>query len=276
MFGRMQTRRIEANGIEHEVATAGSGSPVLLLHGFPHTWFLWRDIMTALAPSRFVIAPDLRGLGGTTRTERGYDLDTLVADQLALLDALDVREPALVVGIDLGAPVAFALAMRHPTRVRRLAVMESLLGRLPGAEGFLANGPPWWFGFHAVPNLPELLVEGHEDAYLDYFLTNGTKSGKGIAREARDRFVAAYRGRESLRAAFDHYRAIPSNGRAIAAMCGRLTVPTLAVVGGVVGDAIAKQLAPITDELQVVSIPACGHLIPEEQPAALAAVLLTA
>jgi hypothetical protein len=85
-------------------------------------------------------------------------LHTLADDAGALLDALDV-DVTSVAGIDLGAPVAWMLAQRHPGRVRRLAVMEALVGRLPGAEGFLAAGPPWWFGLHAVPGLPESIIE---------------------------------------------------------------------------------------------------------------------
>ncbi len=71
-----------------------------------------------------------------------------------------------VVGIDAGTPPAFLLAMRRPDLVRRLVVMESLLGGLPGAEAFLAQGVPWWFGFHAVPGLAETVLTGHEARYV--------------------------------------------------------------------------------------------------------------
>lgn len=162
-------RRVDANGIQINVALAGTGPAVLLLHGFPHTWQVGSEVIPELARTHRVIAPDLRGLGGTTRADDGYDVTTLTADAVALLDALD--EPAGdVVGLDLGVAPAFLLALRHPQRVRRLVVMEALLGRLPGAENFLANGPPWWFGFHAVPGLAERVLTGHEAEYIDFFL----------------------------------------------------------------------------------------------------------
>ncbi len=172
-------RQVAANGILINVATAGVGQPILLLHGWPHTWFLWRKVMASLSGDYRVIAPNLRGIGGTTRAADGYDIQTLSDDAASLLRELDA-EDAVSVGIDAGAPVSWMLAMRHPEQIRKLVVMESLLGLLPGAEDFLKRGPPWWFGFHSVPGLAETVVEGHEDAYLDWFFRSGTFGGRGI------------------------------------------------------------------------------------------------
>jgi pimeloyl-ACP methyl ester carboxylesterase len=267
--------RVDANGIVVHVVTAGQGPAVLLLHGWPHTWFLWRKIIPVLAQRYRVIAPDLRGLGHTTRSSGGYDLHTLANDADALLDALAVPDAA-VVGIDLGAPIAWMLAMLHPGRVRKLAVMESLLGTLPGAERFLAHGAPWWFAFHAIPGLAETVVEGNEAAYLDHFFATGTAGGRGIDPEARAAFVQAYTGREALRGGFAHYRAFAGNAAQIRTMAAarRTTVPTLAIAGGVVGDALHGQLVAICDDLAARHIAGCGHLIPEEQPEALATMLM--
>lgn len=266
-------RTVRAHDIDIHVATAGAGPPVLLLHGWPHTWLLWRHVLPALARDHCVIAPDLRGLGGSTKTDGGYDLYTLADDAAALLDALGVPPdaPATIVGIDLGAPVAWMLAMRHPARVARLVVMESLLGTLPGAERFLANGPPWWFGFHGAPGLAETVLQGHEAEYLDWFYTSGTKDGRGIDADTRAAFAAAYTGREALRGGFAHYRSLPVNARQIAATLAErpMTVPTLALEGGVVGDALSGQLRPVARDLATERIADCGHLIPLEQPDAL-------
>jgi pimeloyl-ACP methyl ester carboxylesterase len=262
--------RVEANGIEVNVAVAGDGPAVLLLHGFPHTWRLWSAVIPHLARDHRVLAPDLRGLGATTRAADGYDAGNLAADAEALLDALD--EPtASVVGIDAGAPPAFLLAVRRPERVRRLVLMESLLGRLPGAEDFLTGGPPWWFGFHAVPGLAETVLDGHEADYLGWFLDAGTR-GRGVPPEIRDRFVAAYRGRESLRCAFAHYRAMPASAAQIAE-AGRLTVPTLAIGAHPVGNALAHQLRPIADDLTTHLVEDCGHIVPLDRPDVLAPLL---
>ncbi|MDL5158717.1 alpha/beta fold hydrolase [Actinomycetospora termitidis] len=265
------TRHVDIPGLRVHVATAGAGPAVLLLHGWPHTWRLWRDVIDALAVDHFVIAPDLRGIGGTDKPAGGYDLHTLADDAVGLLDALGVGELALVAGIDLGSPVAWMTAVRHRARVARLAVMESLLGRLPGAEEFLAGGPPWWFGFHAVPDLPEAVLAGRTDAYVDWFLRAGTWRGRGVDDDLRSAFLAAYRDPEGLRGGFAHYRALARNAELVAAAAAGilLSQPTLALGGATVGDALARQLAPITPDLRSEVLPECGHIVPADAPAAL-------
>ncbi|MEU2072113.1 alpha/beta fold hydrolase [Streptomyces anulatus] len=269
-----ELRRIPVNGVELNVALAGSGPAVLLLHGFPHTWELWTDIMADLSDRYLVIAPDLRGFGASSGAVSGYDAGTLAEDAAALLTALGVSSAA-VVGIDAGTPPAFLLALRHPGLVRRLVVMESLLGRLPGAEDFLADGPPWWFGFHAAaPGLAETVLEGHEAAYIEWFLDAGTL-GNGVRPDIRDAFVRAYTGSNALGRAFSYYRALPKSALQIeqATATARLTVPTMALGARPVGRALEHQLRPITDDLTGHVIENCGHIIPLHRPQALLALL---
>ncbi|WP_433653943.1 alpha/beta fold hydrolase [Nocardia sp. CA-128927] len=269
----LTVRMVATNGIQLNVAIAGTGPAVLLLHGFPHTWQLWREVMGPLAQRHRVIAPDLRGLVASTRAADGYDAGTLAADAEGLLDALD-ETTASVVAIDAGTPPAFLLAMRRPERIHRLVLMESLLGTLPGAETFLAGGAPWWFGFHAVPGLAEKVLAGNESDYLDWFLATGTQ-GRGIPAETRDAFVAAYTGTDSLRCAFSYYRAMPTSADQIrqAVDTARLTVPTMAIGSHPVGTALENQLRPIADTLTGHLIEDCGHIIPLDRPATLVPLL---
>ncbi|MET7799058.1 alpha/beta fold hydrolase [Streptomyces decoyicus] len=269
----MELRRVAVGGIELNVALAGEGPAVLLLHGFPHTWLLWHEVIDALAGQHRVIAPDLRGCGASERAADGYDAARLAADAEGLLEALG-ETSAAVVGIDAGTPPAFLLAMRRPGLVRRLVVMESLLGRLAGAEEFLAGGPPWWFGFHAEPGLAESVLTGHEAEYIGWFLDSGTR-GRGVRGDIRDAFIAAYTGSEALRCAFSYYRALPTSAQQIqdAATSGRLTVPTMAVGAHPVGTALERQLRPLADDFTGHLIEDCGHLIPLDRPDALLALL---
>lgn len=261
-----ELRRVTANGVELNVAMAGEGPAVLLLHGFPHTWQLWTQVMDGLSDRFRVIAPDLRGCGASTRAVDGYDAGTLAADAEALLHALG-ESSAAVIGIDAGAPPAFLLAMRRPGLVRQLVVMESLLGRLPGAEEFLAEGAPWWFGFHSEPGLAESVLTGHETQYIDWFLNAGTL-GQGMDPAVRAAFIQAYTGSEALRCAFSYYRALPSSAGQIreAARTGRLTVPTMAIGARPVGRALEQQLRPVADRLVGHVIEDCGHIIPLHRP----------
>ncbi|SFA93589.1 Pimeloyl-ACP methyl ester carboxylesterase [Rhizobium sp. NFR07] len=274
--GNFTLRDIEANGTRVSVASAGSGPPVLFFHGWPHTWEIWRPVMERLQSQYTVIAPDLRGLGASERAKSGYDLHTLADDAVAVLDALDI-ETAGVVGIDLGTAISWMFAMRHPGRVSKLAVMEGLVGALPGAEGFLSKGPPWWFGFHGTPDLAETVLQGNEAAYIDWFLKAGTKDRRGVDASFRDAFVNAYASPDAMRSGFAHYRAFAENARQIDAIvaAGIPDLPILAIAGGVVGDALAGQLRPISAALQEDAIPDCAHLVPLEQPAALATKLDT-
>ncbi|MFG2721195.1 alpha/beta fold hydrolase [Streptomyces sp. NPDC048416] len=269
----LHLRRIATNGVDLHVAIAGDGPAVLLLHGFPHTWELWRDIMGRLAGQYRVIAPDLRGFGASTRAVEGYDAGTLAADAEGLLDALG--EPsAAVVGIDAGVAPAVLLGLRQPHRVRRLVVMEALLGRLPGAEDVLVGGAPWWFGFHAVPGLAENVLHGNEAAYIDWFLDSGTL-GRGVPDAIRAAFVHAYTGSEALRCAFSYYRALPTSARQFqdAVATARLTMPTMAVGSHPVGTGLEGQLRLIAHDLVGHRIQDCGHIIPLDRPDALFALL---
>ncbi|MFE4689814.1 alpha/beta fold hydrolase [Streptomyces sp. NPDC056749] len=265
----VELRRVRVNGIDLNVATAGRGPAALLVHGFPHTWRLWTRVLGDLAERHRVIVPDLRGLGASSRAADGYDGETVAQDLAALLDALG--EPSAdVIAIDLGTPPAFLLAMRSPARVRRLVLMESLLDTLPGAGEFLAGGPPWWFGFHAVPGLAESVLPGEEAAYIDWFLDAGTL-GRGVGSGERDAFVSAYTGSEALRCAFEYYRAMPETARQIqrAVESARLRVPTLTVGAHPVGRALEQQLRPHADDLTGHVIEDCGHIIPLHRPEAL-------
>ncbi|WP_055490769.1 alpha/beta fold hydrolase [Streptomyces sp. TP-A0356] len=269
----VELRRVTAHGVELNVATAGEGPAVLLLHGFPHTWRLWTDVIGELAARYRVIAPDLRGFGDSSRPADGYDAGTLATDAEGLLEALG-ESSAAVVGIDVGTPPAFMLAMRRPDLVRRLVVMESLLGRLPGAEEFLADGPPWWFGFHGEPGLAESVLAGQEETYIGWFLDRGTL-GRGVRQDVRDAIARAYVGGEALRGAFGPYRALASTARQIRAAVdsARLTVPTLTIGAHPVGRALEHQLRPYADHLEAHVVPDCGHIIPLDRPDALLALL---
>jgi pimeloyl-ACP methyl ester carboxylesterase len=269
----VELRRVRVNGVDLNVALRGEGPAVLLLHGFPHTWQLWTPIMDRLAEHHRVIAPDARGAGASTHAEDGYDAGTLAADAEALLDALG-ESSAAVVGIDAGTPPAFLLAMRRPDLVRQLVVMESLLGGLPGAEEFLVQGAPWWFGFHAVPGLAETVLTGHEAQYIDWFLGTGSL-GEGVEPGVRDAFVRAYTGADALRCAFSYYRALPASNEQIreAVAGGRLTVPTMAIGAHPVGRALERQLRPVADHLVGHVIEDCGHIIPLHRPERLLSLL---
>lgn len=266
---------VQANGTTLNVATAGTGDPVLLLHGWPFNWYVWHRIMPGLVRHGFrVIAPDLRGIGESSRPLGGYDLISLSEDWMALLQALDVSQ-ASVVGFDIGLQSALMFALRHPERVRHLVLTESLVGRLPGAEQFLKAGPPWWFGFHGAPGLAEEVLVGHEETYLNWFYQNSTV--QILSEESRGEYVRAYTGTDALRGGFAHYRAFAMDAQQLedAFVEGRLRQPTLVLGGGMVRDAPFLQLKPFADNIRYKQLENCGHVTPQEQPTDFLEELLT-
>ncbi|MBT0770061.1 alpha/beta hydrolase [Kineosporia sp. J2-2] len=262
--------RIRTGDVELNVAVQGEGPAVVLLHGFPHTWRVWEPVVPALARTRTVIAPDLRGLGDSSRPEKNYTAGDVAGDVIGLLDEFGIGQAALV-GIDLGTPAAFLAALRHPRRISRLVLAESLVGTLPGAERFT---PPWWFGFHAVPGLAETVLAGHEAEYLDFFLRAGTL-GDGAGAGFTAAVHEAYSAPGALRAAFEHYRAFPESARQIdeAVAGARLRVPTLCVGAFPVGEATFRQVRPVADDVRGTVLDGCGHIVPQHRPQALLGVL---
>ncbi|MCW3838152.1 alpha/beta fold hydrolase [Sphingomonas canadensis] len=261
-------RRAKLNGIDIGYAVAGRGPAMLLLHGWPFTWYTWHKIIPVLAEAFTVIAPDMRGMGETSKAASGYDVVTLSEDVAAIL-AHEGFKNANILGHDLGVGVAFQLAMRHPQLVRRLVVTESIVLGAPKAEIFM-NTPPWWVAWHNVPGLPEQVLAGKEGAYLDWFYSNLTFGNVGIGKAARDQHVAAYTGIAALRGGFEHYRAFPATteqGRH--ASQRRLTMPVLALGGELVGDVLYQQMAVLGDQVSGGKIDKCGHIIQEERPDAL-------
>ena len=147
-----------AGDVSLHYATAGVGEPVVLLHGWPSTWYEWRHVMPLLAHRYRVIAPDLRGLGDSSRPLDGYDKRSIAADLWQLLAAALGLTRWHLVGHDWGGPVAFALAAAHPEATRTLTIVDVTV---PGIGPDVSQGGKrWHHAFHMTPDLPEALVRG--------------------------------------------------------------------------------------------------------------------
>jgi pimeloyl-ACP methyl ester carboxylesterase len=221
-------RLIPVNGIQLHYVIGGHGPPVVLLHGWPETWYQFRLVMPALAKNYTVIVPDLRGLGDSSKPTTGYDGKTVAEDIHQLVTQLGFKSIFLAGG-DVGALMAYPYAAAHPTEVEKLAVWEApIVGLTPPGKT-----PVWWFFFHQVPDLPEALVNGKETEYLSWFYHNLAYNPAAITQDAINEYVSHYSAPGGMRAGFDYYRAFPQD--AIQNMNyskTKLVMPVLALGGG--------------------------------------------
>ena len=266
-------------GVRLHYVTCGRGPAVVLLHGWPQTWFEWRFVMPLLANDFTLVAPDLRGLGDSSRPSSGYDKKTVANDIWLLMNGQLGYERFAVVGHDWGSPVAFRVAADHPTAVTHLALLDvPVLGDRPPAEGG-ALGDRWHHAFHNVPDLPEALVTGRERTYLEFFFKNGCDVAGVFPDEVIDEYVRAYAQPGALRAGFNFYRALRqdvADNRTLFDTGFRLPMPTLGLGGGGTrgrGNIVVASLRRVADQVEGGAVPDCGHFIPEEKPAELAAQL---
>ena len=150
---------------------AGEGEPVVLLHGWPQTWYEWRKVIPELAKSYRVIAPDMRGAGDSSRPLDGYDTHTVGNDIYKLMTEKLGHAKFILVGHDWGGPAAYAVAAAHPEAVRKLAIVDVVIpasgeDAAGGDDG--GGGRLWRHPFHRLPDLPEALTQGRERIYLSY------------------------------------------------------------------------------------------------------------
>jgi pimeloyl-ACP methyl ester carboxylesterase len=268
-------RQLEVNGLSMHVAEAGSGEPVLFLHGFPEFWYSWRHQLAALAPSYRVIAPDLRGYNETER--RGpYDTGTLVADVAGLLDALDVKR-AHIVGHDWGGAVAWLFAMTHPERVITLtncniphpAVFQRSLWRNP--RQLLRS---WYIAAFQVPWLPQRLIAAGNYRRLARAMINDCAPGTFTKEDIR-LYLAAWR-RQGLSGGINWYRGLVRSPRRLPKPVPVITAPTLLIWGEedqFLGRELTRGTGAYVADLRTEFLPAVSHWVQQEAHEAVSALI---
>ncbi|QKG19111.1 alpha/beta fold hydrolase [Actinomadura verrucosospora] len=274
-------RWVDADGIRLHAIEGGqsTGPVVVLLAGFPQTWWAWREVMPSLAGRFHVIAIDLPGQGHSERPERSYDTHTVAAHVHAAVEALGVSTYWLVAH-DIGAWVAFSLALRFESQLRGVALLDA---GIPGIT--LPNAIPtdpdrawktWHFAFHLVPDLPETLLAGRERDYVGWFLKKKALSPDKFDDAELDHYAAAIAVDGGLHASLAYYRdAAESARKNHEALKGRhLTVPILGISSshGSIPD-MAASISPWADNATGAVVPDAGHFIPDEQPEAVATAI---
>lgn len=269
---------IEVNGIRMHWVMAGSGEPVVLLHGFPQTSYAWRKIIPALSAHYTVIAPDLRGCGDTDRPEGNFDKRTAAEDIHQLVRHLGLG-PVNLIGHDVGTMVAYAYAATYPTEIRRLVLMESALPGFGLEELYDADSYPrmWHLGLSEAPNeLAEALITGRELMFISHFMRQQTYDPTGPGEDALSEYARRLTAPGALRCGLAYFRShkVDAEHNRQSAKT-RLAMPVLTVGASLsFKDILAEQTPRLAERVRSVVIPECGHYLAEEQPDRLTAVLL--
>jgi pimeloyl-ACP methyl ester carboxylesterase len=275
------SRYVDTGQLRLHAVTGGQGPPLLLVHGWPQTWYAWRMLMPALARDFQVVAVDQRGIGLSDKPPDGYDTATLASDLVALMTALGHRRFALY-GTDVGMPIAYALAADHPERLERLVVSEAPLpGVTPSPPLFLPpplNARLWHLAFNQLPaEVNEALVRGREDIFFgaEFDASAGTnKLPEDAVRYYIDTLASDP---DALRGSFGFYRAIPTTtAQNQQRKTRRLSLSVLAIGGAESsGDMVGATMQLVADDVQTVVLAGSGHWVAEQAPEELLAALTT-
>jgi pimeloyl-ACP methyl ester carboxylesterase len=273
------SRFVDIGELRLHAVVGGAGPPVLLIHGWPQTWYAWRMLMPTLARDFEVIAVDQRGMGLSDKPGEGYDVGTLAGDMAALMDKLGHERFALY-GTDVGMPIAYALAADHPDRVVRLAVSEAPLpGISPSPPLFVPpvlNARLYHLMFNQLPaELNEELVRGREAIFFGAEF-DASAGSKKLPAEVVEYYVDLLTGDpDALRGSFEFYRAIPeSSAQNEQRKEQRLTMPVLAIGGAESSSAgVEATMKLVADDVHGVVLSGAAHWVAEQAPEQLLAEL---
>jgi pimeloyl-ACP methyl ester carboxylesterase len=274
------SRYIDTGDVRLHAVIGGDGPPLLLIHGWPGSWYYWRLVMPALAQDFEVIAVDQRGIGLSDKPEEGYDTGTLANDLVGLMDALGHGRFA-VVGVDTGMLIGYALAADHSDRVVRVALGEAPLpGITPPTPLVLPDQVVdrlWHIPFNQLKETNEKLVRGREDIFFgaEFSASAGTnKLPDAVVQYYVDGLASSP---ETLHGSFQLYRAFgATTAQNEQRKTRRLAMPVLAMGGAESGGAMAADTMKLTaDDVQALVIPGIGHWLAEQAPEELLAALTT-
>jgi pimeloyl-ACP methyl ester carboxylesterase len=269
----------DVNGIHLHYVRGGEGEPLVLLHGWPQTWFCWHRIMPSLGQHFTVIAIDLRGAGLSSGPElsTAYDSMTMANDVRELMAQLGFTS-IRIMGHDIGILVAFAYAALYPESVSRLVVLDGLLiGIEPMTTGYLRDPRSWLIGFVQTLDLPETIVLGREREFLEWVFTATAFNREAIGARELDTYVEAYSQPGAMEASFGWFRAfgmVSAFNQSYTTR--RLTVPVLALGGDkMMGGFMVPMMQSVAENVRGGAIAASGHWVIEEQPETLLRELLS-
>lgn len=274
-----QHHRVSHDGVGLHAVSLGEGPAVLLIHGFPQHWWMWRSTMQALAPAGFrAVAIDQRGCGGSDIPPGGYSKASLASDAFAMLDALGIRS-ARVVGYDHGGGTALAMAFLAPERVERLAVIEYAPPGF-GYEAGLVAAPGninWQLAFFTHPDVAVQFISGKERELLAWYFWHWAYNPDAVSQVDFEIYVRQLQKPGALRGGMMHFASVFEDTALFKGWAAnrRLQMPVIGIGGeAAAGGYPEMALSAFSNKATGAVVPKAGHWIAEEQPDALNKCLL--
>lgn len=271
---------VDANGIRLHAVIGGEGPPLLLMSGWPQTWYSYRALMPKLAEHFTVISVDIRGFGLSDKPATGYDPATTAWDMLELMTALGYDKFSLV-GHDLGMWIAYAMGVEAPDRIVRLAVAEAVMPGINPSFPMLGskrlNDFMWHFGFNRAIDVNERMVEGREDIYFRHQFQSKSSSPTALPEYAITHYIDLIKASPlALKGTFRYYQAIESVIEYTEANAGiKLHMPVFAISGSeACAELTLADMKAVASDVTGVQIEGCGHFMMEEDPESMLRELL--
>jgi pimeloyl-ACP methyl ester carboxylesterase len=273
-----QHREIMTNGIRMHYVRQGTGSLIVLLHGFPEFWYSWRYQIPFLAAHGYsVVAPDLRGYNDSDKPRTGYDVSTLIRDIAGLVRGLGY-ERAVIVGHDWGGALAWAFALQYPQMTERLIVLNA-----PHPVAFAREmrtlkqlRKSWYMFFFQIPLLPEFLLGLNHAAMIGRMLSASAVQKEAFPPTVLARYQEAMSKPGALTSGLNYYRAL-FQAIGLSQQNTMVEAPTLLIWGEqdvALGIDLTKGLEQWVPHLQVRYIPDSGHWVQQEKPETVNAWML--
>lgn len=269
----------DVNGTRlHYVAAGDHGSPILLVPGFPESWWAFHRLLPRLAATHRVIAVDLRGFGDSSHAPGDYGSSAAAEDLHQLIRHLGLG-PVHLTGQDISGATVFRLATAHPEDVLSLTAIEmGLAGYGLEALADVTHGGAWHIGVLAAPGIPELLLTGREHEFLSqYAFPSMTVVPDSVTESDLAEFTRVYAQPGGFRGAAGLYRSMLTEGAELRELAesAPLTVPVLAIGAGG-GDFTLATWSQVTPgQVTSVRLDGVGHYAAQEAPAQVADALLT-
>jgi pimeloyl-ACP methyl ester carboxylesterase len=265
-----QSQTANLSGADIHYLKAGTGKKTLvLIHGFGDTSHMWVPLFGEFGQQYTLLAPDLRGLGDSSRPTTGYDKKTMAADIHKLVGGLGYNKITLV-GHDIGLMVAYAYAAQHPSEVEQLALLEAPIPGIGDVWEKVYTAPALWH-FHFVNSPVALdLVKGRERLFLEHFWQTLSPHPETFSEADRQLYAQAYAQEGAMRAAFEMFKTFDTqdatDNRTFAAT--KLPMPVLTIEGDkAMGGALAMQAKIVATNVTSIILKDTGHWLMEQRPA---------